>query len=100
VIVEVAHPTVATFRAKCHVAWQTTDLLRFQEALRTLLDALTGVATLSTVEDQVELAIRLTGGKGTIEGRVEAHAIALLQFEADQPELPVADVGRATAGQR
>ena len=38
-------------------------------------------ATLSTLEDQVELTIRLESGKGTIEGRVEAHAIASLQFE-------------------
>jgi hypothetical protein len=56
-------------------------LLRFQDALRTLLDDLTGVAMLSTVEDQVELTIRLTGGKGTVKGRVEAHAIAALEFE-------------------
>jgi hypothetical protein len=78
---EVAHPPLATFRAKCDVAWQTTDLLRFQETLRTLLDDLTGVATLSALEDQVELTIRLTSGKGTVEGRVEAHAIASLEFE-------------------
>jgi hypothetical protein len=39
------------------------------------------VATLSMVEDQVELTIRLTGGKGTVEGRVEAHAVASLEFE-------------------
>lgn len=79
---EVASAPNATFRAKCDVAWQTTDLLRFQETLRTLLDDLTGVATLSTIEDQVELTIRLTDGKGTIEGRVEAHALASLEFEA------------------
>ena len=60
-----------------------TDLLRFQEALRTLLDDLTGVATLSTIEDQVELTIRLTAGMGTVEGRVEAHAIATLEFEGE-----------------
>jgi hypothetical protein len=34
------------------------------------------------VEDQVELTIRLKDGKGTVEGRVEAHAIASLEFEA------------------
>jgi hypothetical protein len=79
---EIAHPPTATFKAKCDVAWQTTDLLRFQETLRTLLDDLTGVATLSTVEDQVELTIRLTAGKGRVAGRVEAHAIAALEFEA------------------
>jgi hypothetical protein len=77
----VAQPPAATFTAKCDVAWQTTDLLRFQEALRTLLDDLTGVATLSTLEDQVELTIRLEAGKGTVEGRVEAHTIAALKFE-------------------
>lgn len=79
--VEVSQPPLATFRAKCDVSWQTTDLLRFQEVLRALLDDLAGVATLSTTEDQVELTIRLTAGKGTIEGRVEAHAIASLEFE-------------------
>lgn len=78
---EVAQPPTATFTAKCEVAWQTTDLLGFQEALRTLLDDLTGVAVLSTLEDQVELTIRLNQGKGTVEGRVEAHATAALEFE-------------------
>jgi hypothetical protein len=77
-----AQPPTATFTAKCDVAWQTTELLGFQEALRTLLDDLSGVATLSTLEDQVELTIRLEAGKGTVEGRVEAHAIAALEFEA------------------
>jgi hypothetical protein len=77
-----AQPPAATFTAKCDVAWQTTDLLRFQEALRTLLDDLSGVATLSTLEDQVELTIRLEAGKGTVQGRVEAHSIAALQFES------------------
>jgi hypothetical protein len=81
VSLKVAQPPTATFTAKCDVAWQTTDLLRFQEALRTLLDDLTGLATLSTLEDQVELTIRLEAGKGTVEGRVEAHAIAALEFE-------------------
>jgi hypothetical protein len=81
VALEIAQRPAATFTATCDVAWQTTDLLRFEEALRTLLDDLTGVATLSTLEDQVELSIRLESGTGTIEGRVEAHAIASLRFE-------------------
>lgn len=81
VTLKVAQPPNAAFTAKCNVAWQTTDLTRFQEVLRTLLDDLTGVATLSTLEDQVELTIRLEGGRGTIEGRVEAHAVAALEFE-------------------
>lgn len=86
VVLEIAQPPTATFNAKCDVAWQTTDLLRFQEALRTLLDDLTGVATLSTIEDQVELTIRLIAGKGTVEGRVEAHAIATLEFEGESDQ--------------
>jgi hypothetical protein len=81
VAVTLAQPPTATFSAGCDVAWQTSDLLRFQESLRTLLEDLTGVATLSTLEDQVELTIRLDAGKGTLEGRVEAHAIASLSFE-------------------
>jgi hypothetical protein len=81
VSLKLAQPPTATFTVECDVAWQTTDLLRFQEALRTLLDDLTGVATLSTLEDQVEVTIRLEAGKGTVEGRVEAHAIAALEFE-------------------
>jgi hypothetical protein len=79
---KVLQPPIATFTAKCDVAWQTTDLLRFQETLRTLLDDLSGVATLSTAEDQVELTVRLESGKGTVEGRVEAHSIAVVEFEA------------------
>jgi hypothetical protein len=81
VSLKVAQPPTATFTAKCDVAWQTTDLLRLEEALRALLDDLSGVATLSTLEDQIELTIRLEKGKGTVEGRVEAHAIAALEFE-------------------
>jgi hypothetical protein len=81
VTLDIAQAPAATFKARCDVAWQTTELLEFQEALRTLLDDLTGVATLSTLEDQVELTIRLNSGKGTVEGRVEAHAIASLEFE-------------------
>jgi hypothetical protein len=81
VTLEIAQPPLTTFTARCDVAWQTTDLQRFEEALRTLLDDLTGVATLSTLEDQVGLTIRLEHGKGTVEGRVEAHAIASLEFE-------------------
>jgi hypothetical protein len=56
--------------------------LQFQEALQTLLDALTGIASLATLEDQVELTISLKDGKGTAKGRVEEHAMASLEFEA------------------
>jgi hypothetical protein len=83
VSVELARPPAATFKAKCRTSWQTTDFAGFQEGLRTLLDDLTGMATFSTIEDQVELTIRLKGGKGTIEGRVEEHAMACTQFEAE-----------------
>jgi hypothetical protein len=100
-LLDVAQPRTATFKAQCDVAWQTTDLERFQESLRTLLDDLTGVATLSMVEDQVELTIRLTSGKGTVEGRVEAHAVASLEFEANTDQRFLAqNTGRAQAGQR
>lgn len=47
------------------------------------LDHLTGTATSTTVEDQVELTVRLEGGKGTLEGRVEEHALARREFEAE-----------------
>lgn len=79
--VQIEQPPTATFRAKCDVAWQTTELLSFHESLRTLLDALTGTAMLTTIEDQVELTIQLENGKGTLVGRIEAHAIAALAFE-------------------
>jgi hypothetical protein len=80
--VEMFRPSFASFRGTCSVAWQTTELHAFHESLRTLLDDLTGVATLSTIEDQVELSIRLDRGRGTITGRIEAHAMASLEFEA------------------
>jgi len=83
VTLEVARPPAATFKAKCSAAWQTTDLSRFSEVLRCLLDDLTGVATFSSIEDQVEVTIRLRSGKGTIEGRVEEHAVATLEFEGE-----------------
>src|SRR3954447_230052 len=75
VTLEVTGSPAAAFKAKCDVALQTTDLAAFQEALRTLLDDLSGVAAFSTLEDQVELTIRLASGKGTVEGRLEAHAV-------------------------
>lgn len=66
VTLEVARPPAATFKAKCSISLQTTELLAFQEALRCLLDDLTGAARFSTIEDQVEVTIRLERGKGTI----------------------------------
>jgi hypothetical protein len=80
--VEVLQPSFAAFQGKCDVAWQTTELHAFHEGLRALLEELTGAATLSTIEDQVGVAIRLKGGKGTIAGRVQAHSVASLEFEA------------------
>ena len=64
---------------------------RFHESLRALLDDLTGTARLATIEDQVEVTIELKAGKGALKGRVEAHAIAALEFEAstDQSFLAV-----------
>jgi hypothetical protein len=79
--VQIEQPPTARFRAKCDVAWQTTELHAFHESLRTLLQDLTGTAKLTTIEDQVELTIQLEKGKGTLVGRVEAHAVAALEFE-------------------
>jgi hypothetical protein len=79
--VQIEQPPTARFRAKCDVAWQTTELHAFHESLRTLLQDLTGTAKLTTIEDQVELTIQLENGKGTLVGRVEAHAVAALEFE-------------------
>jgi hypothetical protein len=78
--VRIEQAPTATFRARCDVAWQTTELHAFHESLRTLLDDLTGTARLTTIEDQVELTIELKAGKGTLTGRVEAHAIASVEF--------------------
>ncbi len=86
-----AQPPTATFRAKCDVAWQTTELHAFYESLRAVLDELTGTATLTTIEDQVELTLELKSGKGTLTGRIEAHAIASLEFEAATDQTFLAD---------
>lgn len=83
VTLEVARSSAATFKAKCGISLQTTELLAFQEALRSLLDDLTGTAKFLTIEDQVEITIRLEQGKGTIVGRVEEHALAVLEFEGE-----------------
>jgi hypothetical protein len=80
--VEIAQAPTATFRARCDVAWQTAELHAFHESLRALLDDLTGTAHLTTIEDQVKLTIELKSGKGALMGRVEARAIAALEFEA------------------
>jgi hypothetical protein len=79
--VQIEQAPTARFRAKCDVAWQTTELHAFHESLRTLLQDLTGTAKLTTIEDQVELTVQLENGKGTLVGRVEAHAVAALEFE-------------------
>ena len=78
------------FAARCSVAWTTSELAYFAEALRTLLDDLTGVAKLNTIEDQVEITLKLSGGIGTMSGRIEEHAFAALEFEdvrTDQSQL-------------
>ena len=80
--VRIEQAPTARFRARCDVAWQTTELHEFHESLHALLDDLTGTARLATIEDQVEVTIELKAGKGTLTGRVEAHAIAALEFEA------------------
>jgi hypothetical protein len=80
--VRIEQAPTAIFRARCDVAWQMTELHAFHESLRALLDDLTGTARLATIEDQVEITIELKAGKGTLTGRVEAHAIAALEFEA------------------
>jgi hypothetical protein len=80
--IDTAQPPTATFRAKCDVAWQTTELQAFHESLRAVLEDLNGTAKLTTIEDQVELTIALKSGKGTLTGRIEAHAIAALEFKA------------------
>lgn len=49
--IEIAQPRTATFRAKCDVAWQTTELQGVYESLRTLLEDLTGAVNLTTIED-------------------------------------------------
>ncbi|MDP9345328.1 MAG: hypothetical protein M3P44_06355 [Actinomycetota bacterium] len=56
-----------------------------------MLDELTGTATLTTIEDQVELTLELKSGKGTLTGRIEAHAIASLEFEAATDQTFLAD---------
>src|SRR3954449_9165524 len=83
VSLELARPPAATFKATCSTSWQTVEFAGFHEALRALLDDLTGTAAFTTIEDQVELTIRLTGGKGSLEGRVEEHAMASIEFEAE-----------------
>jgi hypothetical protein len=83
VALELARPRAAIFRARCRTSWQTVDFAEFQRALGTLLDDLTGTAGFTTIEDQVELTIRLKGGKGSVEGRVEEHAMASMEFEAE-----------------
>jgi hypothetical protein len=88
---DIAQPPTAIFRAKCDVAWQTTELHAFHESLRAVLEDLSGTAKLTTIEDQVELTIELKSGKGTLTGRIEAHAIAAVEFEAPTDQSFLAD---------
>ncbi|MEA2497064.1 MAG: hypothetical protein QOJ29_4975 [Thermoleophilaceae bacterium] len=57
------------FKASMAVAWTTCDLLSFHESLDTLLGDSNGTARLITADDQVELAITLKDGVGTVSGR-------------------------------
>jgi hypothetical protein len=88
---DIAQPPTATFRAKCDVAWQTTELQAFHESLRAVLEDLSGTAKLTTIEGQIELTSELRSRKGTLTGRVEAHAIAALEFEAPTDQTFLAD---------
>jgi hypothetical protein len=97
---ELTCAVASSFRARCSVAWTTDDLVRFHESLRTLLDDLTGTARLTTLEDQIELTVVLKGGKGTISGRVEEHALVRTEFDdipTDQSQLKM---GAARAAPR
>jgi hypothetical protein len=80
VSVELSRTQEATFAAQVGLALTLPDLQRFREALRTLLEDLTGDANLMTVEDQVEIQIALECGSGTIGGRIEDHAFGVLEF--------------------
>lgn len=74
-------PLASSFHSRLPVSWTDSELRAFQRALTTLLADLTGKASLSTLEDQIELRIELSSGRGTLQGRIEEHALARIEFE-------------------
>lgn len=65
-----------------HKLWLfTTDLQQFRDELRVLDSELSGEARLRHLEGQLDLTIKLTNGRGTVEGVVGEHVGAELVFE-------------------
>jgi hypothetical protein len=69
-----------TFAARQELSLFTTDLAAFRDGLRRLDHELTGVVTLEHLEEQIEVTIALTAGRGEISGRLSEHGGASLAF--------------------
>jgi hypothetical protein len=79
--VELAVGTTGRFVASRPLSPYAPDLAAFRNELRTLDRDLTGKATLTHIEDEFELTIALTNGKGTLAGHVREHIGAILRFD-------------------
>lgn len=78
---ELSASGTGTFAAQ-HDLWLfTSDLASFRDALRALDRDLCGSATLEHIEDQVQITITLTAGRGAIAGLLREHGGAILSFE-------------------
>ena len=78
---EVRLRRIASFDVSRELTLRTDQLEAFRDELSALDRQLTGEATLSHLEDEVEVTIRLKRGKGTLSGFVEDHSCARLEFD-------------------
>ena len=61
------------FTARQDVSLRTTELSRFRDELRGILGALSGVATLEHLEDQLGCEVHIENGKGQLKAFVREH---------------------------
>ena len=88
------------------VFWQTTELSDFERDLRAALakqkSRFAGKATLTTLEEHLELQVTVRLNEATIAGRVERHPIASVEFSelptsAEELERALAQLAEVTS---
>ena len=81
---EAGAPSKQVVVSAFEVFWQTTELLDFEVELRAALakqkSRLGGQASLTTLEEDVELNVMVRLGEATISGRIDQHSVASVAF--------------------
>ena len=84
VALEVGPPSERIVVSNFEVFWQTTELsdfeLQLSGALAKQKSLSGGKASLTTLEDEVELQVMVRLDDATISGRIEKHSVAAVEF--------------------